>query len=155
LATRRARKVGIAPEVIQDLALWLFGGGILGARVTYIILHDTPNNLWNFFVKLPRIWDGGIIIYGAVIGGTISYFIGYALSLRYKENVTTLRLADVVAPTIAVGLLLGRIGCFFNGCCYGQVACASCPAVSFPMSAPARYELTAAGLQTAAGFLVD
>src|SRR5262245_8345894 len=97
MATRRARKVGIAPEVIQDLALWIFGGGIIGARVAYIILHERHllQSVWDFFARLPRIWDGGIIFYGAVIGATISYFIGYALSLRHKENVTTLRLVDV------------------------------------------------------------
>jgi prolipoprotein diacylglyceryltransferase len=172
MATRRARKVGIGPEVIQDLALWIFGGGIVGARVCFILLHDAPKpgfnfqgwsafwesflpTLGDFFVKFPRIWDGGIIFYGAVIGATLSYFVGYAVSLRHKPNVTTLRLADIVAPTVAVGLLLGRVGCFLNGCCYGQVACASCPAVSFPMSAPARFDLTAEGLQTAAGFLVE
>lgn len=154
LATQRARKVGIAPEVVQDLALWIFGGGILGARITFILVFAQPPNVGQFFLNLIAIWDGGIILYGGVIGALISYTIGYYVSLRHKENVTTLRLADIIAPTIAVGLILGRTGCFLNGCCYGQVACGGVPTVHFPMSAPPRGELTRAGLQTTAGFLV-
>ena len=42
-------------------------------------------------------------------------------------GITTLKLADILAPTLAVGLCLGRVGCFLNGCCYGQVAAANCP----------------------------
>ena len=63
-------------------------------------------------------------------------------------------MADILAPTLAVGLCLGRIGCFLNGCCYGQVACPDCPVagVSFPLSAPPRYELVENGYQTPAGF---
>jgi phosphatidylglycerol---prolipoprotein diacylglyceryl transferase len=155
LATRRAKKVGISAEVIQDLALWIFLGGLIGARITYLLLHEKFEGIWEFLVAMPQIWTGGIIFYGAVWGATLSYFIGWAISFRHRENVTTLRLADVIAPTIAVGLLLGRVGCFLNGCCYGQVACESCPAVHFPMSAPARYDMVAAGYQTAAGFLTE
>src|SRR5207302_84464 len=54
----------------------------------------------------------------------------------------------------AVGLLLGRIGCFLNGCCYGEVACPHCPAVHFPLAAEARYDYAAAGYQTDAGFIL-
>jgi prolipoprotein diacylglyceryltransferase len=63
-------------------------------------------------------------------------------------------LADILAPSIAVGLCLGRFGCFLNGCCYGQVACPTCLvyAVHFPLSAPAREGLVEQGYQTAAGF---
>ncbi len=158
LAKRRATKVGIERTVIEDLALWLFGGGILGARLCYLFLQKDAlrdvDDVGDFLVKLVSIWDGGIILYGSVIGATASYFVGWYLSFRKKENVTTLRLADVIAPTAALGLILGRLGCLLNGCCYGQVACETCPRVSYPVSAQARYELTALGYQTPAGFLL-
>jgi phosphatidylglycerol:prolipoprotein diacylglycerol transferase len=66
----------------------------------------------------------------------------------------TLQLADIFAPAIALGIAFGRIGCFLNGCCYGQVVCATCAAVGvpFPLSAPPRYALVPAGYQTLAGF---
>src|SRR5438094_8837212 len=73
MATRRARKVGIAPEVIQDLALWIFGAGILGARLAYIALFVEPKSVADFFMTLISIWDGGIILYGGVIGELIGY----------------------------------------------------------------------------------
>ncbi len=71
-----------------------------------------------------------------------------------KYHLSTLKLADIVAPSIAVGLCLGRFGCFLNGCCYGQVACPACLVipVTFPLSAPAREGLVEQGYQTAAGF---
>src|SRR5262249_14493850 len=57
-----------------------------------------------------------------------------------------------IAPSVAIGIALGRIGCLLNGCCYGAVACSECPALSYPLPAPARFELVRDGYQTAAGF---
>jgi phosphatidylglycerol---prolipoprotein diacylglyceryl transferase len=161
MATRRAVKAGIAREVIQDVAVWLFLGGILGARLTYLIFHEKmplwpPGNLWNLIKALPRIWDGGIILYGAIGGALVSYFVGHWFFFRHKENVTVLRMADLIAPTVALGLIFGRLGCLLNGCCYGQVACQTCcPAVKFPVSAPSADRLIQDGSQTALGFLVQ
>jgi len=152
LGSRRAQKAGINPEVIQDLAIWLFVGGLLGARLAYI-LHENPTSVLEVLYQLPRIWDGGIILYGSVLGGLASYALAYWLVFR-KQGISTLKLMDVIAPSIAVGLCLGRIGCFLNGCCYGQVACSDCVVypVHFPLSAPARYALVDSGYQTTAGF---
>jgi len=155
LAGRRAEKVGIGKEIIQDVALWVFIGGLLGARITYLLIGPDPAaSVADFFVKLPKIWDGGIILYGSAVGALAGYGLGWWFSFR-KKGVDTLKLADVVAPSIALGLALGRIGCFLNGCCYGQVVCADCQAaypVHFPLSAPSRYSLVETGAQTAAGF---
>jgi phosphatidylglycerol:prolipoprotein diacylglycerol transferase len=156
LAARRGRRVGIAPEHVQDLAIWLFVGGLLGARITYLVLEIKPQTVADFLWQLPRIWDGGIILYGSIVGGILGYVAFYLVSFR-RYGIPTLQLADILAPSIALGIALGRIGCFLNGCCYGQVACADCAVypVHFPLSAPPRYELTRAGYQTAAGFTYD
>src|SRR5262249_43663237 len=69
-----------------------------------------------------------------------------------KHGISNWKVADVIAPAIAVGVCLGRLGCFLNGCCYGHVNCAHGPAVHFPLSSPPRYALVKDGLQTAAGF---
>ena len=157
LAGRRAEKVGIPREVIQDLAIWVFLGGILGARLTYLITVQGLRSPAAILAALPRIWDGGIVFYGAVAGGLAAYFLAHRLVFRHKPNFTTLRIADITAPGLALGLMLGRLGCYLNGCCYGAVA--ACPlcvgGASYPLSAPARYELVQAGYQTAAGFLLD
>src|SRR5262249_3885507 len=146
---------GIAPETIEDLAIWIFLGGLLGARLTS--LFTTGQYPWSmplrdWFYRLIAIWDGGIVLYGAIVGGTISFFVAYFLFYRKseigeekrpadmthfewhlllhrKKGLNVLRFIDVVTPSVALGLVLGRLGCFFNGCCYGQVACAACVAV--------------------------
>jgi prolipoprotein diacylglyceryltransferase len=104
---------------------------------------------------VPRIWDGGIILYGAVLGGLVAYFVAYWLIFR-KKGVQTRRFADAAAPTIALGLMLGRLGCFLNGCCFGGVTCAECGMMAkgahFPLSAPPRDSLVSQGHQTVAGF---
>src|SRR5436305_9026177 len=74
MASRRAVKVGIAREVIQDVAVWVFLGGILGARLTYLLFQPPamkiwpPQDLWNLIKALPRIRDGCIILYCAIVG---------------------------------------------------------------------------------------
>ena len=62
---------------------------------------------------------------------------------------------DVVAPCIALGLCLGRIGCLLNGCCYGNLACPNCPAITFPLSSAARAPMVDRGVQTTAGFTLE
>jgi phosphatidylglycerol:prolipoprotein diacylglycerol transferase len=105
------------------------------------------------FWEIWKIWDGGIVLYGSVLGGLVGYIFAYLFLFR-KNRLFTPKLADILAPSIAVGLCLGRFGCFLNGCCYGQVACPTCPvyAVHFPLSAPARQGLVEQGYQTPAGF---
>jgi prolipoprotein diacylglyceryltransferase len=151
LAGRRAERVGIPKERIQDLALWLFAGGILGARLTFMLVERGWQAAlsWEFF----RIWDGGLVLYGAVAGGVVGYLLAYRFVIR-KHHISTWKLADAIAPSVAVGIALGRIGCLLNGCCYGTVACAHCPSVPYPLSAPARFALVGAGYQTAAGFTI-
>lgn len=152
LAGRRGEQEGVAHEHIQDLAIWLFIGGLIGARITFL-RFEKGMGFSEMLGEIYKIWDGGIVLYGSVIGALAGYAVAYVLVFR-RYRVSTLKLADIVAPSIAVGLCLGRFGCFLNGCCYGQVACPTCPvyAVHFPLSAPAREELVEQGYQTAAGF---
>ena len=156
LAGRRALREGISKETIQDLAVWLFIGGLLGARITYLLNENPRPDLWTFLKKLPQIWEGGIVFYGSVLGGLAAYLVAYFLIYR-KRGLNTFRLVDAIAPSICLGLALGRIGCFLNGCCYGGVCTADHAAVTpvtFPLSAPARDVLVDAGLQTVAGFTI-
>jgi phosphatidylglycerol---prolipoprotein diacylglyceryl transferase len=158
VAGRRAEKEGVAPVHLQDLAIWLFAGGIIGARITFLLAEGL--SLWEMFrfwdgrLVLPpffRIWDGGLILYGSFVGGALGYFGAHYFIFR-KHGISTWKLMDIIAPSIAVGICLGRVGCLLNGCCYGGVACGHSPAVTYPLSAPARYELVHKGFQTAAGF---
>jgi phosphatidylglycerol:prolipoprotein diacylglycerol transferase len=146
-ASRRAKQEGVAPEILQDMAMWVFIGRIIGARIVYMIQYGRP--ISEFF----KIWEGGLVFYGSAIGGFAGYGLYYLLVIR-KLGLSSWKLADIVAPTVAVGLFFGRIGCLLNGCCYGNVACAHCPAIHFFLSSPARHTLVESGYQTAAGFTV-
>ncbi|HYT89722.1 MAG TPA: prolipoprotein diacylglyceryl transferase family protein [Gemmataceae bacterium] len=146
LACWLAAREGIPRERIQDLAIWLFISGIVGARITFMIQYHVP--LRDFY----RIWEGGLVFYGSAVGGAVGYLFFYLLVLR-KYKISSWKLADVVAPCAALGLCLGRFGCLFNGCCYGNVACPDCPSVAFPLAAHPRLVMTEKGYQTDAGFL--
>lgn len=148
LGSRRARREGINPQILQDMAFFIFIPGILGARITYMIQYHVP--IRYFF----NLWDGGIVFYGSALGGVVGYVAAYFLIIR-KHGLSSWKIADIVAPCVAIGLCLGRVGCLLNGCCFGNVACDHCPGIRFPLSSPARFSLTEKGLQTAAGFVLE
>jgi prolipoprotein diacylglyceryltransferase len=119
-------------ERVQDLVIVLFLGGLIGARVTYMIQYDVP--LRNIF----RIWEGGIVLYGGIVTGILAFILFYRWVLK-RAGVSFWKLADAAGPTLALGIALGRIGCFLNGCCYGHLAPEGCPSAGFPlMTCPAR-----------------
>src|SRR5262249_44812402 len=118
LATYRAKQVGLNPELIWSLAFWLFIGGIAGARLFYVVEYlDTrfrSDNLSTTIVRVLDFPEGGLVIYGALLGGAIA-----TIMFVRKHKMPLLALADLIAPSMLVGLALGRIGCMLNGCCYG------------------------------------
>jgi phosphatidylglycerol:prolipoprotein diacylglycerol transferase len=128
LTAWRARRERLNPEVVFDLAIWLMSGGFIGARVLYILMH--PESIQSF-ADLFRVWQGGIVFYGCIIGGLIGSLIYW-----YRHPFPFLPMADAVAPSLVLGLALGRVGCWLNGCCYG-VVCHLPWAVQFPAHSPA------------------
>ena len=89
---------------------WTLIVGIIGARLYYIIFS---NRTWSFLEAIS-VWDGGLAVYGGIIGGLIGVLI---YSLIKKINL--LKLTDVIAPALILGQAIGRIGCYFSGCCFG------------------------------------
>jgi phosphatidylglycerol---prolipoprotein diacylglyceryl transferase len=168
--SRRAKRTAdMPPERFQDMVIWLFVSGIIGARVLYMIqyAHTFPDqSLGGLLGAFFKIWEGGIIFYGSALGGVIGYAIFYHFVLR-RLHIDGWRLADAVAPLLALGLAIGRIGCYLNGCCWGQVACEECRTVPlgaahFPvLPAHARQQLVgdirsdepSLKLQSAVGFI--
>lgn len=119
---KRAEKVGLPKERLQDMAILLFVTGIAGARIVYIWqYYDRDFKGKNLLLEFFKIWEGGIVFYGSVIGGVIG-FLAFRHFVLKKFGVSTWKLGDAVAPLITFGLALGRIGCYLNGCCWGQVA---------------------------------
>ncbi|REK07512.1 MAG: hypothetical protein DWQ37_21525 [Planctomycetota bacterium] len=137
LSTYRARRVGLDPEVILSLGTWFFVWGIAGARLFYVIqywnrfLRPNPQNpeLVPTLAAIVNLTDGGLVVYGALLAG------GAALLLFiHKHRLPGLALSDLIAPGVVLGVGLGRLGCFMNGCCYGDLT--DVPwAVQFPPGA--------------------
>ncbi|MCS6976306.1 MAG: prolipoprotein diacylglyceryl transferase [Gemmatales bacterium] len=156
LAARRAKAEGIASELIWDIATYCFIGGVLGARLLALWIDPQPGNLWQQLYRFIEIWKGGMVFYGGLIGGFLAYLIAWWRIVR-PNKLSTLRIADLVMPSIALGIFFGRFGCFLNGCCYGGVADPEeiFWATRFPSNSPPQRELVSRGFQTAFGFLVD
>jgi phosphatidylglycerol---prolipoprotein diacylglyceryl transferase len=139
LAAWRARREKLDPELVYDLALWVFVGGLVGARMFYVIQYwgDRVRTVADIF----KIWEGGIVLYGSIMGGTAAFFLYRAI-----RPFPLRPLLDVVAPSLALGIALGRLGCFLNGCCYGD-RCEGLPwGVSFPRFSPPWSDQAAQGL---------
>lgn len=127
-ATWRARREKLEPDVILDMAFWVFFLGMVGARLFYCIQY-WGQGIDNLF-DVVQYWKGGIVYYGGILGGVIAFFAYH----RFRPFPLRPYL-DVMAPAIAVGTLFGRLGCFLNGCCYGDT-CNFPWAVSFPKYSP-------------------
>jgi phosphatidylglycerol---prolipoprotein diacylglyceryl transferase len=129
-ATRRARRENISGEVIADVTLWIMVGTILGARTAYVVTYWNDEFAGQPVSEIFAIWHGGLVFYGGLIGAIIAGTI----YLRWKK-LPLWKIADVLAPSIALGSVFGRIGCLLNGCCYGR-ACDLPWAISFPADNP-------------------
>lgn len=138
LATWRARKVGLAPDVIFSLAFYMFVGGIVGARLFFIIQYwdgiYVPGSLTQTIGNMVNFVEGGLVVYGSLIGAAVS-----ALWFLLRNKLPVLAIADLVAPSLPLGLAIGRLGCLMNGCCFGGT-CEEPWAVTFPPESPPYYE---------------
>lgn len=147
----RSRRTGVTVpnDRVQDLVIAVFVGGLVGARITYMIQYDRP------LKEFIRIWEGGIVLYGGIVTGCLAFFLFHRYFLK-KAGVTFWKLADVCAPGLALGIALGRMGCFLNGCCYGHVAPDTCPSAGFPLlTCPAQEKVVGVyAYQTLTGFTV-
>jgi phosphatidylglycerol:prolipoprotein diacylglycerol transferase len=113
LSMRLAKQRKLDPELIGDLAIWLVLAAIPAARLYYVTFE------WPAYSRHPeqiiKIWEGGIAIHGAIIGGTIA-----AILFAKLKNVSFWQLADVVIPSVALGQAIGRWGNFFNSEAFGN-----------------------------------
>ncbi|NLS45544.1 MAG: prolipoprotein diacylglyceryl transferase [Firmicutes bacterium] len=115
LGMKEATRKDIDPGKIVDLALYLCVSGIIGARLFFILL-DIPT-YFNNPVQIFNIRDGGLTYHGGFI---VALLVGIAFAHRSKINAWVM--ADIIAPLIALGYSIVRVGCLLNGCCYGLPA---------------------------------
>jgi phosphatidylglycerol---prolipoprotein diacylglyceryl transferase len=130
-AERRGVRYGIAPGVVSDVGFWILVGAIVGARLLFVSTHWTPklglSELWRMLI-----WDrSGFVFYGGLLGASAATIV----YVRWKK-LPLWRIADAMAPSIALGHGFGRLGCLMTGCCFGRV-CDVPWAVRFPKRSPA------------------
>ncbi|MET0885392.1 MAG: prolipoprotein diacylglyceryl transferase, partial [Mycetocola sp.] len=110
LTNARLTKRGAEPGIVLDIILWAVPLGIIGARIFHVLTH--PNDYFYPGADLMRtvyIWEGGIAIFGALIGGAIGAWIGCRMTgIRFWT------FADAVAPALLLAQAFGRFGNWFN-----------------------------------------
>ncbi len=115
LACIQAKNENINPETIFNFIFFVFVTGIIGSRVFYVLDN------FGYYLKNPieivMLQQGGL----AWFGGLISSVVCGAFYLRRKK-LSVYLILDLVAPFVALGQAIGRIGCFLNGCCFGKVS---------------------------------
>ena len=108
-----AKRCGVDPELLGDLAIWLVIFAIPAARIYYVLFE------WQEYSQRPEdiiaIWKGGIAIHGAIIGGTLGTIIFARLN-----RISLWQLLDLIAPSLILGQAIGRWGNFFNSEAFGK-----------------------------------
>lgn len=125
-ATRRCSRDGLRPEAIADLGPWLIVAGLLGGRALYVISYWNESFAGRPWWEVFMVWRGGLVFYGGLIGAVLAAIV----YVNWKK-LPPMKVGDAMAPSIALGHVFGRIGCFMNGCCFGS-SCTLPWAVHFP-----------------------
>jgi phosphatidylglycerol---prolipoprotein diacylglyceryl transferase len=124
MAMRRATRVKADPDIVLDISLLCLIFGIGGARLFYVIHYwksqfaDAPNPLF----AVIDITSGGLEFLGGFLGAVIATII-HAWWKKYSIRLYL----DIMAPSAMWGLGIGRLGCYFNGCCFGVLAVSGNP----------------------------
>ncbi|MBI4353843.1 MAG: prolipoprotein diacylglyceryl transferase [Candidatus Omnitrophica bacterium] len=107
---------GLVPlhdATLLDWGAFVMIGGVVGGRLLYVLLN------WDSYRTSPleifALWHGGLVWYGGLAGGILAQALFAA-----RRHLSFLRITDQVAPVVALGHAIGRLGCFANGCCYGK-----------------------------------
>lgn len=114
-AKKEARRLGESPDRITDLCFYLLISAIIGSRLFYVIVE--PQSFIDAPLEIFKIWNGGLVFYG----GFLAAFATAAFFIR-RHAMPLWRTLDILVPGLALGHAIGRLGCFFAGCCYGEIA---------------------------------
>ena len=106
-----SRENAARPWPLFRVAGTVLAGALVGARGLHLFLNRSAYNF-----KIFAIWEGGIVFYGGLAGG-----LAAGLWFLWRRRAPVLAVCDILAPSLALGMVFGRIGCFLKGCCYGGV----------------------------------
>ncbi len=119
---RLGRRAGFDEPLVSNMVLVAMLGGLVGARVAYVAAN------WSQFagqwLEIIRIDHGGLIFYGGAFGAAAALSVHATL-----QRIPWRRYADFIVTALPLGHAFGRVGCFLNGCCYGQALTGACDLV--------------------------
>jgi len=131
VAVKEAGRLGLPDRgAFVDLLFWVLVAGIGGSRLAYVLLHAgdygrlcagagaarSAGRVLADCAAPLRLWEGGLIFYGGLLGAAAAV----AVVVRRQRQWRFGRVADALAPGLALGHAVGRLGCFLAGCCYGK-----------------------------------
>ena len=119
LAMRLGRRDGIGSEALSDLAISVLIGGILGAKLLMIIVDVIHGESLAQVFDFATLRAGGAMHGGIILGTAVFFWRIRRLKLPLRPTM------DALAPALALGQAIGRLGCFAAGCCYGTECHAS------------------------------
>jgi phosphatidylglycerol:prolipoprotein diacylglycerol transferase len=150
LAVRQAQREGLDSGAMMDLLFWILVSGVLGSRLVFVLIHAgeyarlcagggarTWGRALSDCAAPLRIWEGGLVYYGGALAAT-----GMVAWFARRQRWSFRRVADLLAPSLALGHVFGRIGCFFAGCCFGKPWAAG---LAFPRGSVAFDDLMSGG----------
>ncbi|MDQ7821789.1 MAG: prolipoprotein diacylglyceryl transferase [Candidatus Eremiobacteraeota bacterium] len=109
----RNRNRVVKNDDILDIGFYLIIGGVVGARFVYVLLHLSE------YLKHPismfNVREGGLAWHGGFLGGLVAFII-----YSKVKKINLYEFLDLCAAPVILGLAIGRIGCFLNGCCLGM-----------------------------------
>ncbi|MBF0545776.1 MAG: prolipoprotein diacylglyceryl transferase [Candidatus Riflebacteria bacterium] len=103
--------LGFSIDEIIDIALWFLFSAIFGARLLYIVLYPSE---FTDIKSMFMLTSGGLVFFGGFLATMTAVIVWAKIKKRRLRD-----LGDLIAPCLALGHSIGRIGCFLNGCCYG------------------------------------
>jgi phosphatidylglycerol---prolipoprotein diacylglyceryl transferase len=114
LSQRQARRMGLSPDLPIDLGVWILVFAIVLSRLVFVALNWSESS--HRLLDIVGIWrEGGLSFHGGLLGGILATLLYGRL-----HKLSFWVMADLLSPGLALGYALARIGCFLNGCCYGE-----------------------------------
>jgi phosphatidylglycerol:prolipoprotein diacylglycerol transferase len=122
LGARQARRVGEDEWGVQELCFWLLVSSILGARLLFVLTNIPEyvnacreGQTLSACTRALHVWEGGLVFYGGFLAAA-----GFAWWYTRRKRMNFARVADILAPSVAIGHFFGRLGCYAAGCCWGS-----------------------------------
>lgn len=110
LAAARGKKAGIETQLVLDLGLYILISALLGAKLLLLIVD------WEHYQHAPMsLLRSGGVFYGGLVAAVATSWLFFR-----KHRLPAWKMTDIMAPSIAFGHAIGRLGCFSAGCCYGK-----------------------------------